>query len=270
MSDDGPVPSQRGDEERLFERYDKRLRRATQLSVNTSPDIVDDACAFAWMKLLANQPRRETLFGWLKVVARNEALRLDGLVRGVASLGHAPADEGAVPEPAAVRGRLETVQGMLEVRERLAALPARQRDLVFLHAAGWRYQELAEREGISSTRVNQLLASASVRMREMDIREHEATAPRARQLRALEEEPPQYLVAAIGRPPSSNRKSGNEDLRREWKRLALSIDDFRTANGVTDPVRALGRDATVVGHRELARRVLSFRRERGLSRGLER
>jgi DNA-directed RNA polymerase specialized sigma24 family protein len=78
---DRPVPPQRRDEQWLFERYDRRLRRATQLAVNTSPDVVDDACAFAWMTLLTHQPRRETVFAWLRTVARREALRLDGLSR---------------------------------------------------------------------------------------------------------------------------------------------------------------------------------------------
>src|SRR5688572_8482895 len=118
------IPPQRGDEEQLFRTYDKRLRRATQLAVRTSPDIVDDACAHAWMKLLSNQPERETVLAWLKVVARNEALRLDRLQRGVVSVGHA-ADGSVGGEPAAQRARVETAQRLLEVRERLEQLPER-------------------------------------------------------------------------------------------------------------------------------------------------
>lgn len=266
----GAAPSQRGDEERLFERYDKRLRRITQVTVNTSPDIVDDACAFAWMKLLTHQPRRETAFAWLKVVARNEAWRLHGLSRRFDPLGHEATNAAAVREQPAVRGRPETAQGMIELKERLAELPARQREIVFLNAAGWRYQDIAEREGISTTRVNQLLASASARMREMDVREHDVTSPRGSRLRRLEEQPPKYLVASIGPSPRPHRKHGNEELRREWKRLAMSIEDFRAANGVADRVIALGNDPSLAGHRELSHRITQFRRERGLSRGIER
>ena len=67
---------------------------------------------------------------------------------------------------------------MLELKDRLAVLPEREREAVFLSAAGWRYVDVAERLGISTTRVNQLVSRASLRMREMDIAEHEATSPR--------------------------------------------------------------------------------------------
>lgn len=266
---DRAIPPQQGDEGALFERYGARLRRATQLNVNTSPDIVDDACSFAWMKFLANQPRRETAFGWLKTVARNEALRLDGLARDLAPL---PGEDAAAPHPISHRGRPETMQGMIEVTERLAELPQRERELVFLTAAGWRYQELADQEGISHTRVNQLLARASTRMREMDILGHDPKSPRAKRLRELERDPPKYLQASLGSPPRPNGRNANatEDLRREWRRLALAIDDFRSVNGVADPVRALGKDPAPHGRSELAERVAAFRRDRGLSRGLER
>jgi len=265
---DRPIPPQLGDEEELFQRYDKRLRRLTQLRVNTSPDIVDDACSFAWMKFLANQPRRESAFAWLKTVARNEALRLDGIARGLAPLA---GDDDAATHAVSDRGRPETIQGMIEVTERLAELPQRERELVFLSAAGWRYQELADEEGISTSRVNQILARASARMREMDILERDASSPRARRLRELELDTPKYLRASIGAPPKPDRKGANsaEELRREWRRLALAIDDFRRANAIADPVRALGRDPSRSGHQEISERVKSFRRNRGLSRGLE-
>ena len=104
----------------------------------------------------------------------------------------------------------------------------------------------------------------------MDVREHAVTSSRGRLLRELEEAPPQYLLAAIGPPPRVDRKMGNEQLRREWKRLALSIEDFRGKHHVTDRVRALGSDATIPAHRDLSKRVSSFRRDRRLGQGRER
>jgi hypothetical protein len=47
-ADRGP----RGDETELFLEYDRPLRRRVQGLVNTSPDIVDDACSFAWMEFM--------------------------------------------------------------------------------------------------------------------------------------------------------------------------------------------------------------------------
>lgn len=100
------------------------------------------------MKLLSNQPGRETVFGWLKAVARNEAVRLDRLQRRLVQAEHADGVSLSA-EPEAQRSRVETAQGLLEVRERLEQLPERQRELVFLTAAGWRYNELAERSGVN-------------------------------------------------------------------------------------------------------------------------
>ena len=262
------TPPQLGDEERLFRTYDKRLRRATQLAVTTSTDIVDDACAHAWMKLLSSQPGRETVFAWLKVVARNEAIRLDRLERGVARVEHA-GEESLTGQPVAQRARVETAQGLLEVRERLEQLPERQRELVFLSAAGWRYKELAERAGVGVPRIGQLIARAGSRLREMDMREHEVTSPRGLRLRELESAPPRYLVASIGRLPSPTRRGISDEVRREWRRLALAIDEFRDANEVTDPVSALGSNVRAAGRDQLARRIATLRSERGLSRGIE-
>ena len=262
------IPPQRGDEEQLFRTYDKRLRRATQLAVRTSPEIVDDACAHAWMKLLSHQPRRETAFAWLKAVARNEALRLERLQRRLVTVDRG-LDESPAVEPVAQRASVETAQGLLEVRERLEELPERLREIVFLSAAGWRYKELADRTGVSVPRVGQLIAQAGSRLREIDIREHDATSPRSLRLRELENEPPRYVLAAIGRLPSPNRRGIAEETRREWRRLALAIDKFRDDNHVTDPFAALGSDALAPGRDDLARRIADYRAERGLSRGFE-
>ncbi len=50
-SDDPPRRSPlRGDETQLFRSFNRRLVRSVQRLVNTSPDIVDDACAFALMR----------------------------------------------------------------------------------------------------------------------------------------------------------------------------------------------------------------------------
>ncbi len=198
---DRAIPPQQGDEEALFERYELRLRRATAFSVRTSPGIVDDACAFAWTRLLTHQPRRATVFPYLRTVARNEALRLDALARSHVPLGHGlERDDQAgihaigVPEPPGRRRTAETSQGLLELRERLQSLPPREREAVFLRAAGWRYAEMAERLGMSYTRVNRLLTRADARMREMDIQEYELT-PRGQRLHQIEQAPPPYILA---------------------------------------------------------------------------
>jgi RNA polymerase sigma factor (sigma-70 family) len=266
---DGRVRPQQGDEHELFVKYSERLRRATKLAIRTTPEIVDDACAFAWMKLVSNQPDRETVFAWLRTVARNRALELDRLARAPRELSLDMHNRADYLAPAS-RGRVEVAQGLLELRERLEALPARQREIVVLNAAGWRYSDLAERFGVSSARIDQILASATLRMREMEIREMEPTSPRGRRLREIENDPPQYIVASIGRQPRVERKRGGEETKREWKRLVLEIEDYRKANGITDRVLPLGREVREPQRDALCRRIAHYRRDRGLDMGIGR
>ena len=267
---DRPVPPQQGDEHELFERYSERLRRVTRFAISTSPEIVDDACAFAWMQLLSSQPRRETVWGWLRVVARNRALELDQLARSQASAEVSiDTNNGHDYLVTADRGRVEVALATMELRERLQRLPQREREIVFLNAAGWRYVELAERLGISYTRVNQLLVRANRRFREMDRRELEPTTPRGRRLREIEREPPRYITAAIGRRPRENARGGDQALIREWKRLVLEIEDYRTANGVNHAVLPLGRESGDQQQELLRQRIAGYRRDRGLSKGIE-
>jgi hypothetical protein len=147
---------------------------------------------------------------------------------------------------------------MMELRQRLQDLPTRQREVVFLHAAGWGYGELASRLGVSDTRINRLPSRASARMREMDIRELDVTSPRGQRLREVEDDPPPYVVSAIGRPPRADPKRGGQELRRDWRRLVLAIEDYRAANGVTDRVLPLGIDHRAPERDTLARRIAQF------------
>src|SRR4051812_11722706 len=81
------MPAPLGDEGELFERYHRRLVRATAYLTRASCENVEEACAFAWAHLLVHDVRRETVFGWLKEVARREAIRLEQVDRGWVPLG---------------------------------------------------------------------------------------------------------------------------------------------------------------------------------------
>jgi RNA polymerase sigma factor (sigma-70 family) len=248
-----------GDEEAVFARYSARLRRLTQLSVHTSRDIVDDACAFAWAQFLRHQPRRET-------VARREALRLDAIERGV---DHAVDDAEVGEQVASARRTQETTHEMLELRERLAELPLRERTVLVRKAMGWSYEELARELGVSRSRIDQLLSRAASRMREMDIQEQDLASPRARRLREIELAPPAYIRRSIGQPPRPDPKHTSEDLRREWKRLVLAIEDYRVVRQIHDTTSALGTADNSREWRVLHSRITSFRHARGLSAELE-
>jgi DNA-directed RNA polymerase specialized sigma24 family protein len=71
-----PVPPERGDEAALFLEHQRFLLRVTARRFGGSQELAEDACAFAWLQLLRCPPDREAVVGWLRVVARNEGLRL--------------------------------------------------------------------------------------------------------------------------------------------------------------------------------------------------
>ena len=70
------APTPRGDEESLYRAHHTRLLHLIDRDVGARPQVVEDACAFAWAELLARQPERTSIVGWLRVVARREAIRL--------------------------------------------------------------------------------------------------------------------------------------------------------------------------------------------------
>lgn len=165
------TPSQlplQGDEAALFRTYHEALERAVAGRVITSAANIEDACSFAWSQLLRYQPRRDTAFAWLRIVAIREAIRLDRRSRAIASLDEpvpsatdwSTADHGTplverLPAPDATQ-RAEAIQAL----ERIAALPQRRRRVFAAHVAGLSYDEIAAREGLSYTAVNKQMTKA--------------------------------------------------------------------------------------------------------------
>jgi DNA-directed RNA polymerase specialized sigma24 family protein len=233
-------PHLRGDEGALFEQYHQRLLRATAVAINTSRDNVDEACAFAWAQLMTHDVHRETVFAWLKQVARREALRLKLLDQGLVPFGHEPGalDPERLPVPSG--NPAVTPERWQAALARLRGLPERDRRAIAMRAFGWRYADIGHELGISETRVNQILSRADAHLHELQEQERPARSARVARLREVEANPPRYLRDAIGRPPKPSRRHGWEALRRDWRRLALAIEDYRAAYGVTDPRRALG------------------------------
>jgi DNA-directed RNA polymerase specialized sigma24 family protein len=254
----------RGDEAQLFAQYGVRLRRVTSLNVATTPANIDDACAFAWSELVARQPRRLTVFGWLRTVARREAIRLDEIDRRAVQLDveKQPGLGRAAQPTTAAHRTIDSAHGMLEVRERLAILPHDQRGVAFMRAAGWRYTDIADCLDVTEARVGKLLRRADGRLRDLDQRDRTPASDRAARLQQLERDPPPFLLRVIGRPPRPNAKRG-ETLLLEWRRLALAIDDYRATHNITDPVRAFGADVLELGaqgdHVTLLQRISDYR-----------
>jgi len=104
-----------------------------------------------------------------------------------------------------------------------------------LRALGHTHHQIGELTGDSATRVHQLVVRASDEVDEIRAerqRGSRAGAPRADRLRELEQHPPEWLIAKIGPSVKLSRKvSGRSEQRRQWRRAALALDDYRRAAG---------------------------------------
>jgi RNA polymerase sigma factor (sigma-70 family) len=137
-----------------------RLQQIVGLDIRAPQAVIEDACQVAWFRLLHHSHRvhRETVLAWLATTAEREALRL--LHRGRREL---TLDAGV-----GVDGRQATPHELIERRERLREverLPERQQRVVWLHAIGLSYAEIALHEGCTRRTVDRQLLRARQALR---------------------------------------------------------------------------------------------------------
>lgn len=153
-------PPTHGDEAVLFQQHHRDLHRAIARRVNGSTQLVEDACQFAWMRLIDSQPDRDKVFGWLYVVALHEAYRLSGVERRDAHLDCLPSRDG---DWTTLMNDPRTIDLVLEAREALravAALPEHQRKDFARHVGGYSYREIATATRRTYTNVDKTLDRA--------------------------------------------------------------------------------------------------------------
>ena len=159
-------PPARGDEHALYRRHHRALRHALARNVTGSNELIEDACQFAWLKLIDSQPERDTIFGWLFVVALHEAYRLSAIARRDVRLEQLRSEDGAWDEITADPRTVDAAHDALEALRILAALPERQRTDFALQVAGYSYEEIRTRTpGRTMTNVSRSLAKARARLR---------------------------------------------------------------------------------------------------------
>ncbi len=161
--DRGPAPPVVGDEAGLYRDLQPRLLGLLRSTLTARVQTLEDACSLAWVQLIRTQPDRSSVFGWLYVTARREALRLIAVERRTPLLEpagdhHLLAFRAPVHDGARDRAR--------EALEAVAALPERQRRLLCLQAAGYSYTEIAALEGVSARVVDRQLRRARARVAE--------------------------------------------------------------------------------------------------------
>src|SRR5581483_10493520 len=145
----------------LYPLLAERLERIVRFDVQASEAVIEEACQFAWTRLIlhADRVHRATALGWLVTTARHEALYLLRCERRQVSLEATleAAGDSAIP------GRAPSPHELCEQRERIAAvsaLPARQQRALWLHAAGYTYAEISGETGDSLRTVERLLLRA--------------------------------------------------------------------------------------------------------------
>jgi RNA polymerase sigma factor (sigma-70 family) len=143
----------------LYRELSPALERTVRRVVRCSDAIVEDACQFAWSRLVYHRSRvyRETALGWLAKTAIREALKLSR--RNARELSLDEALEQGVdpvatePEPWEVIARREQIVAV----SKLARRPQR---FVWLHALGLSYAEMAKHEHCTTRTVDRQLSRA--------------------------------------------------------------------------------------------------------------
>ena len=127
--------------------------------------VIEDACQFAWSRLLHNRHRvhRDTVGSWLARTAVHEAFKL--VRRDARELSLDTVAEDAAASIDAPPSR--SPQALAECRERLLGigrLPERQQRILWLHALGLSYAEIADYEGCTVRTVERQLLRARRRI----------------------------------------------------------------------------------------------------------
>lgn len=156
------APGGAGDVGELYGLLAKRLEQIVRLDVRAPDAVIEDACQFAWSRLIHHRHRvhRETVMSWLARTAVHEAVKVVRRDRRELSLDGAAEDEDENP------AIVPTVPGpdvLVERRERLAELgrlPERQQRLLWMHALGLSYVEIAAHEGCTVRTVDRQLIRA--------------------------------------------------------------------------------------------------------------
>jgi RNA polymerase sigma factor (sigma-70 family) len=163
-TDGAPAASTAGAVAQLYVEHAKRLEQIVRVDVHAPEALVEDACQFAWSRLVfhAHRVRRETVLPWLVTTAVRHAFKLLRRERRLLSL------EALVEQAAEPVSPLPSPDEVAEERQRLVdldRLPERQQRLVWLQGLGLSYVEMAEREGCTTRTVERQLLRARRTMR---------------------------------------------------------------------------------------------------------
>jgi RNA polymerase sigma factor (sigma-70 family) len=144
----------------LYRELSERLEQIVRFDSRAPESVVEEACQVAWGRLMDHRDRvrRESVLSWLARTAVREALRLRR--RAGRCL---PLELTLQEEPAVDAVTLPGPDELFERRERLASirqLPERQQRVLWLHALGLTYVEIARYTGYTTRTVERQLLRA--------------------------------------------------------------------------------------------------------------
>jgi RNA polymerase sigma factor (sigma-70 family) len=151
----------------LYRVLSKRLERIVRLGVRAPDPLIEDACQFAWTRLVDHQDhvRTENALAWLVKTAVREAFKLVGRGCREHSLDAELDVRGEILAPDPSPGPADRY----EQRERLRAistLSPRQQRLLWLYGLGLSYEEIATHDGCSARTVERQLQRARATLRD--------------------------------------------------------------------------------------------------------
>jgi RNA polymerase sigma factor (sigma-70 family) len=156
------------DVDHLYRELARRLEQIVRREVRAPAPLIEDACQFAWWRLVvhAHRVERSAALSWLAKTAVHEAFKLTRQEERDLSL-EARLDR---PGQAAISSRTLGPDQIAELRaqfELLRSLPVRQRTVLLLQAAGFSYEETAESLGLSRRTVERQLMRGRQKLREV-------------------------------------------------------------------------------------------------------
>src|ERR1700750_409189 len=144
MADPDTRPQLLGDEAELFRDFNDTLMRQIDRHVTTSsPQTVEDACAFAWAQFLRYQPdRSQNWKSWLFQTAQREAWLIERKARGHAALRSFEWEHPQLTVQVGGPGPMQQHDDVQDALELIGQLRSRLQPIALMRALGLTHAEI--------------------------------------------------------------------------------------------------------------------------------
>ena len=154
----------------LYGHLSGRLEQIVRLDVRAQDVVIEDACQFAWSRLVFHRDRvqRDSTLSWLARTAVHEAVKQVRRDSRELSLDAAVETGG----DAVVRLRAPAPDELVDARRRLAQvelLPERQQRLLWMQGVGLSYTEMSARTGCTTRTVERQVLRARQKVRGFEL-----------------------------------------------------------------------------------------------------